>query len=933
MRDFQPQQPGMTQQIGYSMWAAIVIVLLFPAVLIGCRETQFTNPDSNVKVVPTITATPVRTATATVEPTQVPTSTRTPTLFPTATPTTHPTLIPMLVLPATSEAATAANANDGRQGRTATHLPDTALNTSFVGEFLNVAENRESQILLETRGDAVYVSLQTIRSPVQYLARQQPEVLVTVPEGFRPAIPVIWDVNGQHVGPDGQLDSSRRDLQVFRLRVDTDGNVRYVDDPGVNGVGYLRFHTTLAWPLAGTEPRVCERSPAIRERILAVLAELGEGALLCHQVGWDHLASIRTWSALEQALGHQTVWAPSQSLAAQSIVDLSPEHTIVQSHDLVGLTYLTELHVMVNSGSSLTPDLLAHTPHLRSLEVAHKSGILQSGSAVFNQKLLAYSPFLQFLAFSSFDENLQSELRASDFGQPPSNASIHLRLQNPNVSVLELPLWALQTSHLAIHGVDDSLPVNLLSGLPNLSYFAVVGEFNPCEFAALNLPTTVNWVDVELVVNDSQLACLADSWFAQHPASTSLDVQVHGLENSEMAAVPIMPGLTRMSLDLGNVLGFPPGFLAKFPNLTHLHLQSSADGLYADHPLDLPADLLKDSVRLIDLSLHFPSRLRHLPADLLVPVSNLQRFHLIGPNLTSLPSGFLYNQTQLTDVVIELCELDNLPTDFLTHTPNLRTIYIVTDFYACYRGLSRPGPTELPDRFLSHTPELTHLWLGLGGLEILPPSFLSHVPRLQHLSLPYNHGKHGKFTFALASLPEGFLGNAPSLSYLNLWPVVNLQSLPADFLAQSTRLQHLQLDINDVATLPDGFLVQVPELKFLELNAPNVTALPQGFLDHTPWLSEVKVDVNNVDVLPEGYLAHTPRLTHLDMRAKNVTRLPEGFLAHSSRIETLGLGLPSLTSPLKPGDALWDTLHSKGNHVTVTMVRTVLSRWDVPFSA
>ena len=78
------------------------------------------------------------------------------------------------------------------------------------------------------------------------------------------------------------------------MRVDTAGQVRYVDDPGVDGAGYLGYRTALAWPLAGTEPRVCDRHRNIREGVLAAVQALEDATVPCTKVDWAHLARIRT---------------------------------------------------------------------------------------------------------------------------------------------------------------------------------------------------------------------------------------------------------------------------------------------------------------------------------------------------------------------------------------------------------------------------------------------------------------------------------------------------------------------------------------------------------------------------------------------------------------------------------------------------------------
>ncbi|MCY4519468.1 MAG: hypothetical protein OXC13_01660 [Caldilineaceae bacterium] len=104
----------------------------------------------------------------------------------------------------------------------------------------------------------VYATFQTDRSPVQFLARDQPEALLTVPAGFRPAVDITWEVSARPVRTDGTPHPDPSERRVFRTRVDTAGQVRYVDDAGVDGTGYLGYDTVLAWPLAGIEPQVCD---------------------------------------------------------------------------------------------------------------------------------------------------------------------------------------------------------------------------------------------------------------------------------------------------------------------------------------------------------------------------------------------------------------------------------------------------------------------------------------------------------------------------------------------------------------------------------------------------------------------------------------------------------------------------------------------------
>ncbi|MYD89628.1 MAG: leucine-rich repeat domain-containing protein [Caldilineaceae bacterium SB0662_bin_9] len=485
-------------------------------------------------------------------------------------------------------------------------------------------------------------------------------------------------------------------------------------------------------------------------------------------------------------------------------------------------------------------------------------------------------------------------------------------LRRPTDKVFALLQHAPQLTRLTLDGLAESLPADSLAHLSHLTHLTVEGGFNPCEAPALQLPATLTDFALRLVVEGFQVACLddslADNWLTHAPALTRLSIDLHGLANLETDVLPSLPALTHLTLDVSGMTALPPRLLADLPHLTHLQLHGWP---IADLGL-LPAEFLASNPQLIELSLELP-RLNHIPAELLASVPNLRRLYLSASHLETLPAGLMANASQLTDVHVELYGLETLPDDFLSHTPQLRSLYLGTNMYK----YSEPALRYLPERFLSHTPKLTHLWLALWALEVLPSSFLTHAPLLQHLELDYIDGYPGRRVYPLRSFPDHFLENAPNLTYLNLWPVVHVSDLPMDFLARSSLLRHLYLDANGVSVVPDSFLTQTPHLQSLELDLRQVDALPDAFLAHTPWLRHLKLNVDQVDAIPDGFLTQAPHLEDLYMRAANVTALPEGFLGHGPRIETLGLGMPHLESPPRPGDALWDTLQSTSFRVKV----------------
>ena len=244
-------------------------------------------------------------------------------------------------------------------------VPPAAVDAT--GPYDNLAENHNGTFHLRREGNAVYAIFRTDRSPVRFLARDQPEVLLTVPEGFRPAVDVTWEVSARPVRTDGTPHPDQPARRVFRMRVDTAGQVRYVDDAGVEGAGYLGYDTALAWPLAGTEPRVCDRHRNIREGILAAVQALEDIPVPCTQVAWSHLARIRTLS-----------------------LDIHSHSGNPARHALLGLTNLAALQVP--GWNAAYPDaLLAHTPRLQSLR-------LEGWEEALPDDLFRYTPQLAHLA-------------------------------------------------------------------------------------------------------------------------------------------------------------------------------------------------------------------------------------------------------------------------------------------------------------------------------------------------------------------------------------------------------------------------------------------------------------------------------------------------------------------------------------------------------
>ena len=791
------------------------------------------------------------------------------------------------------------------------------------GPYRNLAENHNGTFHLRREEGVVYATFQTDRSPVRFLARDQPEVLLTVPAGFRPAVAITWEVSAQPVRTDGTPLPGTAERRVFRMRVDTAGQVRYVDDAGVDGAVYLGYDTVLAWPLAGTEPRLCDRHRDIRDGILAAVQALEDATVPCTQVAWSHLARIRTLS-LDVFSGN------------------------FARHDLLGLTNLVALWMPSIHGTTYPDDLLAHTPRLQTLRLA------------------------------GWNEALPGDL----FRHTPHLASLQLEGRHPAELAQQLLAHTPRLNRLTMTS-STPLPETFLAAVPHLTHLTIQEGFEPCATPELLAPVPhLRHFAVHMAAEDGKPACLSRALHLHTPALAELHVELQDLRDLDSEVLPGLPRLTRLTLDVGGLTRLPAQLLAEAPELTRLTLR----GEPRDAALMLPEGFFAHTPRLTALSLH-ANRLQDLPLDLLTPLPGLQQvqlvtkdatalptwflervtelrvagrhqgqdpilpaafpmhaprlevLHLDSPSLTSFPEHFLTHAPNLVELRLRVPELEALPPAFLAHAPQLERFHLEAGG-CCFFVLR-----ALPEGFLTHAPNLVELYLRAPALKAFPPSFLAHAPRLEKLELAHGYKNSPPYPrvmlpigslpahflahaprlrhLELASLgdvktfPPGFLSGSPQLRYLNL-DASAAKALPADFLTRHPHLETVRLRARNVPALPRGFLSQSPNLVDLKLALPRVEALPEGFLADTPRLWHLEIDVHRVEALPTGFLADVPHLASLNLRALNLTAWPADFLTHAPRLQALGLAMPLIEPTLTPDHRLWDTLQAAGLRVKVT---------------
>ena len=82
---------------------------------------------------------------------------------------------------------------------------------------------------------------------MQYHARQDPQPQFVLSAVFRPATRVTHTMTGTRVDANGMPVPDAQPA-IFDLTIDTNGEMRYVDNLKVDGLGYVSYHVLrLTW--------------------------------------------------------------------------------------------------------------------------------------------------------------------------------------------------------------------------------------------------------------------------------------------------------------------------------------------------------------------------------------------------------------------------------------------------------------------------------------------------------------------------------------------------------------------------------------------------------------------------------------------------------------------------------------------------------------
>ena len=812
------------------------------------------------------------------------------------------------------------------------------------GRYDDQAAHHEGVFSLRRTGSLVAAHLRTTRSPVQHYARQAPEVLFTVPAGYRPSQEVQLEVNGlRSVNEAGTFQAELPEARSFRVQVAPNGEVRYVDDTGVDEIGYLAYEMEVSWytddaplpqpPAAKAQVSdLCSRHIAVQASLRQSMAE--DGTWSCHTVTWADLARVEQ---LELAVGPGQPPLKVQDLAGLSglsVLKLSVPHLLFNVKDefrLIQPTYYPFRR--------WPADLLTQAPNLRHLEVQW----------VWTHLRLPLFKAVPSLALARRDlENIVDEVLSLDVevrlalagrrrfphDRYPDNQYPHNRF--PHTWVAAFLSHAPQLTQLTLKGIPE-VPVSETWLVHNreLRELTLHGLMSEMPKSMFHYQEKLE----HLSVQSYRLRELPNQWLSHNRSLQTLRLQLGGATSyCRSYTVPSLSlpvdllsysrHLQRLSIEGDTrIKELPEGLLRNNPQLQTLDLKITS--LYS-----VPKDLLHNSPELREARLH--TCVQGWPKDFLAHNPQLQILHLRSDRLEALPPNFLAHNPQLRELSIDIGSQDvpddllrytpiletvnlrnftQLPKEFLVGTPHLQKLQVsgrgtipvdllapVSQLHSL--GLIVESGTMIPTKLLTHVPQLTHFGLDFVGGK-LPAELLAYTPRLKSLRLsgwsdleplPANLFVHNPQLQSLdlqvrylAVLPDDLLAHNPQLQSLKL-ENYELKALPTQFLAHNPQLQSLELYGSGLDSLPPNLLVHNPHLESLSIDADRLLYLPTNFLDRNPQLQSVSVDANRLLYLPANLFAHNSQLQTLSVSGRSLAALPADFLAQNLQLKYLSLG-------------------------------------------
>uniref|UniRef100_A0A1A9X128 TIR domain-containing protein n=1 Tax=Glossina brevipalpis TaxID=37001 RepID=A0A1A9X128_9MUSC len=230
---------------------------------------------------------------------------------------------------------------------------------------------------------------------------------------------------------------------------------------------------------------------------------------------------------------------------------------------------------------------------------------------------------------------------------------------------------------------------------------------------------------------------------------------------------------------------------------------------------------------------------------------------------SQLPQAAFARLQTLDELKLISCKLLQLPNNAFEGLSTVKTLAVNT-----YNSEWGPSKTlELFPDSLIGLKQLTELDLSDNNLRALPPGFLCPVGNLQVLNLTHNRIR-GAENLGFADM------NCNGGSELQILDASHneLRAISESWgISRLRRLQHLNLQYNNISELSGEALAGLSSLRIVNLSNNHLETLPEGLFAGSKELREIHLKNNELYELPKGLFHRLEQLLVVDLSANQLT--------------------------------------------------------------
>ena len=364
----------------------------------------------------------------------------------------------------------------------------------------------------------------------------------------------------------------------------------------------------------------------------------------------------------------------------------------------------------------------------------------------------------------------------------------------------------------------------------------------------------LNWLDL----SENRLHTLPDGIFQVSRRMFILSIGKNKLQQLPEHIFDGMFALDRLELQINELVLLPRGIFDDLISLDWLYL-------YSNRFKSLPGDIFHSLPQLASLLL-FENKLIVFPVNGSSDrLQNLQQLSLNSNNLTSVSDGELSGMFMVEKLFIEDNNLVFLSNNSFVDLVRVKELML---------GFNQL--ITLPKGVFRYLIQIVTISLVDNLLNALPDQLFEGLHMLQLIELRNNR---------LTTVSTGALTIHNSLN-------TSLKS-------NTSSLQEIYLDGNQLVFLPPNIFDKLTSLVILHLQKNNLTTLTNDIFQNLFELFELDISNNNIQTFSEGTFRSLTKVNNFFIERNQITDLPYGVFDNMTSVTYLDMSYNKLTSMLK----------------------------------